>query len=107
MQTILYCSAKILNDTCLRFGLIISFSKTKTQVFNNKELAELPSLFSVGENVIENESEFTYPGQLFSNKDPGSFTDLCISKAVGKFYEMKNVFKDHNINMGSRNYDAS
>ena len=29
----------ILNKTCLRFGLTISFSKTKTQVFNNKELA--------------------------------------------------------------------
>ena len=92
----------ILNNTCLRFGLTISFSKTKTQVFNNKELADLPFLFSVGENVIENVSEFTYLGQLFSNKDPGSYTELCISKAVGKFYEMKNVFKDHRIDMGTR-----
>ena len=92
----------ILNNTCLRFGLTISFSKTKTQVFNNNELADLPFLFSVGENVIENVSEFTYLGQLFSNKDPGSYTELCISKAVGKFYEMKNVFKDHRINMGTR-----
>ena len=27
-----------INDTCVRFGLNISFKKTKTQVFNDREL---------------------------------------------------------------------
>ena len=48
----------ILNGTCSRFGLTISFPTTKTQVFNNDELANLPSLFSIGENVVEYVSEF-------------------------------------------------
>ena len=54
----------ILNDTSSRFGLSIttSFPKTKTQVFSNDELANLTSLFSIGENVAENVSEFTYLG---------------------------------------------
>lgn len=30
----------ILTDTCKRFGLSISFKKTKTQVFNHEELAK-------------------------------------------------------------------
>ena len=84
------------------FGLTISFPKTKTQVFNDNQLAEMSSLFSIGDNVIENVSEFTYLGQVFSNKDVGSYTELCISKAFRKFNEMRNVFKDHKIKMGTR-----
>ena len=32
----------IINNTCNRFGLTISFKKTITQVFNNPELAKRP-----------------------------------------------------------------
>ena len=92
----------ILHDTCSRFGLNISFSKTKTQVFNNEELASITSLFTIGENIIENVSEFTYLGQLFSNKEQGSFTELRVSKAIGKFHEMRKVLTDHNVNMATR-----
>ena len=60
---------QILHNTCFRFGLNISFLKTKTQVFNNEELSNLTSLFPIGDNVIENVSEFTYLGQTFSNKE--------------------------------------
>ena len=38
----------ILDNTCSLFCLTISFTKTKTQVFNNEELASLPSLFQLG-----------------------------------------------------------
>ena len=93
---------KILNDTCSRFGLTISFTKTKTQVFNNEELASLPSLFAVGENVVENVSEFTYLGQTFSNKEQSSFTDLRVSKAIRKFNEMRQVLTDNKVNMTTR-----
>ena len=93
---------QILHNTCSRFGLNISFLKTKTQVFNNEELANLDSLFTIGENVIENVSEFTYLGQTFSNKEQGCFTDLRISKAIGKFNEMRQVLTDHKVNMATR-----
>ena len=35
-----------LSDICKRFGLTISFKKTRTQVFNNSELATKEHLFS-------------------------------------------------------------
>ena len=94
----------ILNDTCSRFGLsiTISFPKTNTQVFNNDELTNLPSLFLISENVVENVSEFTYLGQTFSNKDQGSCTDLRVSKAIGKFNEMRQVLMDQKVNMTTR-----
>ena len=92
------------NDTCSRFGLsiTISFPRTKTQVFKNEELANLASLFSIGENVVENVSEFTYLGQTFSNKEQGSRTDLRVSKAIGKFNEMRQVLTDKKVNMTTR-----
>ena len=63
----------ILNGTCSRFALTISFPKTKTQVFNNDELANLNSLFSSGDNVVENVPESIYLGQTFRNKTQGIF----------------------------------
>ena len=93
---------QILHNTCSRFGLNISFSKTKTQVFNNEELSNSDSLFSIGDNVIENVAEFTYLGQTFSNKEQGCFTDLRVSKAIGKFNEMRQVLTDHKVNISTR-----
>ena len=40
----------IINNTCHRF----SFTKTKTQVFNNDALAEKSTLFNIGEHKIDN-----------------------------------------------------
>ena len=96
------------NDTCSRFGLsiTISFPKKKTQVFNNDELANLASLFSIGEIVVENVSEFTYLGQTFSNKDQGSRTDLRVSKAIGKFNEMRQVLTDKKVNVTTRTVEC-
>ena len=33
------CLLDIINDTCLRYGLTMSFKKTQTQVFNSEVLA--------------------------------------------------------------------
>ena len=41
----------IINDTCNSFGLTISFKKTKTQVFNNAELAKRALLFNIQGNA--------------------------------------------------------
>ena len=92
----------IINDTCKRFGLTISFSKTKTQVFNDSTLANLPSLFSVDGNVIENVKEFTYLGQLFTTKEKACFTDLRTSRAIAKFNELRTILSDRNVNLRTR-----
>lgn len=59
-------------------------------------------MFSIGENVAENVSEFTYLGQTFSNKDQGSCTDLRVSKAIEKSNEMRQVLTDKKVNMTTR-----
>ena len=43
----------ILNHTFKGFGLVISFKKTKTQVFNNEDLANQDSSLSVGPKQVE------------------------------------------------------
>ena len=72
----------IINDTCLRFGLTISFKKTKTQVFNNEELAEKETLICVGDNEIENVRAFVYLGSVIKNDDKELVTDHQIAKAT-------------------------
>ena len=92
----------IIDDTCKRFGLSISFNKTKTQVFNNKELSEKPSIITVNENEIENVKDFIYLGQLFTTDDDACFTDLRISRAIAKFNELRKVLCDTDINLRTR-----
>ena len=93
----------ILNDTCKRFGLTISFGKTKTQVFNcDKELVEAKTLFSINGEVVENVRTFVYLGHMITNEDDSCFTELRTSRAIGKFYELKSVVSDKQINMGTR-----
>ena len=67
-----------------RFGLTISFPKTNTQVFNNDELANLPSLFSIGENInVENVSEFTYLEQTSAIKIKAVLQTFVHQKQLG------------------------
>gem|GEM_PF-4889121 len=70
----------IINDTCTRYGLTISFKKTKTQVFNQPELANQPTLFSIGSNVIENVQDFVYLGHSVTTEEDGCFTEQRIAR---------------------------
>ena len=92
----------IINTTCKIFGLNISFLKTKTQVFNDPELASKETLFNIGDEVIENVKEFVYLGQLITTKGDGCYTELMISRATAKFNEMRKVLTDPKVNMGTR-----
>ena len=92
----------IMDDTCKRFGLSISFSKTKTQVFNNNELADKPTIITVNGNEIENVKDFIYLGQLFTTDENACFTDHRISRAIAKFNELRKVLCDTNINLRTR-----
>ena len=97
-QTIL----NIINDTCKRFGLTISFDKTKTQVFNNDELAGKHSLFNIGDEKIENVNEFTYLGQVITTTEDTCFTEYRIARANAKFNELRKVLCDHKVNKRTR-----
>jgi len=92
----------ITNATCKEFGLNVSFGKTKTQVFNNKDLAEKPSLIRIEGVEIENVREFTYLGQLKTTKEKGCFTDLRTARAIGKFNELRGVLTDTNVHLRTR-----
>ena len=92
----------ILNDTCKRFGLNISYKKTKTQVFNNLDLSTKPSLIKIGNEDIENVSDFTYLGQVFTNDDEKCFTEYRINRAKAKFNELKDVLADTRVNLRTR-----
>ena len=45
--------------------------------------------------------DFVYLGHMITNLENRCFTEWCISRAVGKFYDLKNVLSDKNINMGT------
>ena len=92
----------ILNETCKRFGLTISFKKTKTQVFNSDDLAQQNSLFSIDGEAIENVKEFTYLGQVISTTADKCFTEYPIARANAKFHEFRKVLCDYKINKCTR-----
>ena len=92
----------IINDTCNRFGLTISFKKTKTQVFNNAELAKEASLFNIQGNEIENVQTFTYLGHVISSNEVNCFTEKRIVSATNKFNEMRNVLTDTSVYMRTK-----
>ena len=93
---------KIIDATFREFGLTIAYSKTKTQVFNDESLAGMSSLINIGQNSIENVREFCYLGHLVTNRVGQNFTELRISRANAKFYELARMLKDSEINMGTR-----
>ena len=107
MHLVLFCKSvaeaeqllNIINDTCLHFGLTISFKKTKTQVFNNTLLASESLLFSIGGNIIENIRSFVYLGQSTSNEEKGCFTEHRIARATAKFNEFQKVLTDSRVTM--------
>ena len=92
----------IISNTCKRFGLSVSFGKTKTQVFNDEELSQEPSLFSIDECEIENVQEFTYLGHVITNCNDVSFTEHRVARATAKFNEMRNVLCDTDVNLKTR-----
>ena len=86
----------ILNGTCKRFGLTISFKKTKTQIFNDEDLAKRDTLINIGSEKIDNVQSFTYLGQVITNDPNDCFT---IHRRV---YELKSVLCDTNVNITTR-----
>ena len=92
----------IINNTFNRFGLTISYKKTKTQVFNDKEMAARDTLLSIGEHVIENVHEFVYLGQVITNDEKGCFTQHRIARATAKFNELRTVLTDRKVNLRTR-----
>ena len=78
---------EIMNSVCKRFGLTISFKKTKVMQFNTNTSE---TKIKVGDIILENVSEFCYLGHTIFN-DGKKSTDLRIAKATGKFYELGDV----------------
>ena len=92
----------IINNTCKRFGLNISFKKTKTQVFMDEDLAKKESLLKIGEEVIDNVQQFTYLGQVITNDVSVCFTEHRTDRAWAKFNELRTVLTDNKVNMQTR-----
>ncbi|XP_071941037.1 uncharacterized protein [Antedon mediterranea] len=92
----------IICDTCRRYGLNVSLKKTKTHVFGEQHIAEKSSLLNINGVDIENVRDFVYLGHTITNREDGCFTDHRTSSAVGKFHELKEVLKDHDVYMKTR-----
>ena len=93
---------KIISRTCKRFGLSVSFGKTKTQVFNDSELASKLSLFKIDDDAIENVEQFTYLGHVISNNKKICYTEHRVSRATSKFNELRNVLCDSDVHLRTR-----
>ena len=88
----------IMNSVCKRFGLAISFKKTKVMQFNtNTNHINIV----VDDNELENVSEFCYLGHTIFNDNRNS-TDLRIAKATAKFHELSNILRDNEIHLSIR-----
>ena len=85
----------IMNNVCKRFGLTISFKKTKVLQLNTDTL---DVNIVVDENKLENVSEFCYLGHTIFNDD-SDFNGNRIARATAKFNELGNVLRDKEINL--------
>ena len=92
----------IINTTCKRFGLNISFKKTKTQVFNDNLMAAEPSLITVDGHEVENVRQFEYLGHIFDNCSVTSATEHQKTRASAKFNHLQTVLCDIKINRRTR-----
>ena len=88
----------IMNNVCRRFGLSISFKKTKVMQFNT---GTEDITISVGDAVLENVCEFCYLGHTIFN-DGRNSTALRIAKATAKFNELSDVLRDSEIHLSIR-----
>ena len=89
---------KILNRVCKRFGLTISFKKTKVMQFNTTTSSYS---IKVDDITLDNVSEFCYLGHTIFN-DNNNSTHLRIAKATAKFHELSNVLCDHEVKLSIR-----
>ena len=92
----------IIHATCRRFGLNISFGKTKTQVFNDNSMAAKPTLFDIDGHAIENVLQFTYLGHIFDNSSVTSSIEHRIARASAKFNQLREVLCDTKVNKRTR-----
>ena len=88
-----------MNSVCKRFGLTISFKKTKKVMQFNTNTSE--TKIKVGDIILENVSEFCYLGHTIFN-DGNNSTDLRIAKATAKFYELGDVLQDQEVHLSIR-----
>ena len=103
---VLFCSdiseaqeiVEIMNNVCKRFGLTISFSKTKVMQFST-DTGHVNVV--VEDNVLENVSEFCYLGHNIFNGDD-DFTGLRIARATAKFNELSSILRDQDIKLPIR-----
>ena len=89
---------RIMDSVCKRFGLTISFKKTKVMQFNTNTLDISVTVDGI---VLDNVSDFCYLGHTIFNDNRNS-TELRISKATAKFHELENVLCDHEIHLSIR-----
>ena len=94
----------IYDRTFSRFGLQLSYSKTKTMAYNvDESIKEKESLLNVNGVSIENVRQFCYLGHLLTNtKEPASFLHQRIASAYQKWGELKTMLTDKDIFLTTR-----
>jgi len=69
-------------------------SPKPTRVFNDEDLSEKPTLFSIDDQVVANVRGLTYLGQLIKTTEKGCYT--------AKFNELQSALTDNIVNLRTR-----
>ena len=92
---------KIIDKTCKRFSLYVSFKKSFIQEWPaaNDPVQNTPeeALFTVNGNPIVNKTKFKALGQVIDNQDTNGYISSRIAMATGQFRKYQHLLTDGKV----------
>ena len=93
----------MVEEVFTRYGLTLSRKKTETMVVNEpEEDTTSESIITLGTSKIKNVEQFKYLGVQISPNNNIVVIQHRIASVTAKFAELKDMFKNHRINIQIR-----